>query len=462
MQDVSPGPSALRVSPASAWRTDDAWAIAAGLSLILVGTAFTLGGTGFGWIAVTPPKWSHVSELAVHFAKDWPRYVAQFVLWSALIGVALRALGYRPGRVLPAFSLIYALSVVIFCAGQWASAVKYNLEPPLLALAAGLILANLRVLPQWLDDGFRVEFYIKLGVVLLGATLPLSLIAWAGPVALLQAFIVSVVTFGVIFAVARVLGVENRFAAVLGAGGAVCGVSAAIAIGASVGGRRQDVATVISIVVLWAVVMIFVLPYAAAGLGLPAGVGGAWIGTSEFADAAGFAAAQAYGGIAAHVPGAPPGAAEQSVAAFTLMKVVGRDMWIGVWAVVLSLVATTRWADTGIRSSARVSDVWRRFPKFVLGFLAASVLITLVAQHAGHDAFTKTVTPALVTPIKNLRSWAFEFGFLSIGLTTRGRDLAGIAGRPFAAFAAGAAVNVVLGLVLSAGVFGAYWARLGQ
>ena len=179
-------------------------------------------------------------------------------------------------------------------------------------------------------------------------------------------------------------------------------------------------------------------------------------------DAGGFAAALAYGGIAAHVPVAPASAAEQSVAAFTLMKVVGRDMWIGVWAVVLSLVATTRWAETGIRSAPRASDVWQRFPKFVLGFLAASVLITLVAQHAGHDAFTKTVTPALVTPIKNLRSWAFEFGFLCIGLTTRGRDLAGIAGRPFAAFAAGAAVNVVLGLALSAGVFGAYWARLGQ
>ena len=98
----------------------------------------------------------------------------------------------------------------------------------------------------------------------------------------------------------------------------------------------------------------------------------------------------------------------------------------------------------------------------MLGFLAASVLITLVAQHAGHAAFTKTLTPALVTPIKNLRSWAFEFGFLSIGLTTRGRDLAGIGGRPLAAFSVGVAVNVALGLALSAGLFRAYWAQLGQ
>ncbi len=462
MQDFAAPSAALRAGPPSPWRTDDIWAVLAGLGLVVAGIVLTLAGPGLGWIAVTPPKWTHLAELSAHFAQAWPRYAAQFVLWSAIIGVALQALGYRAGRVLPAFVLIYALSIVIFCAGQWASAVKYNFEPPLLALAAGLILANLRVLPAVFDEGFRVEFYIKLGVVLLGATLPLSLIAWAGPVALLQAFIVSIVTFGVIFAVARALGIERRFAAVLGAGGAVCGVSAAIAIAAAVGARGRDAATTISIVVIWAIVMIFVLPYAAAALGLPAGVGGAWIGTSEFADAAGFAAAQAYGGMAAHVPGAPPGTAEQSIAAFTLMKVVGRDMWIGIWALVLSFIAATRWNDTPIQGRAGASEIWRRFPKFVLGFLAASVLITLVAQHAGHAAFTKTITPSLVTPIKNLRSWAFEFGFLSIGLTTRWRDLAGIAGRPLAAFSIGALVNVALGLALSADVFRTYWAQLGQ
>ena len=59
----------------------------------------------------------------------------------------------------------------------------------------GLVLSNLDVLPRSLDAGFRVEFYIKLGVVLLGATLPFSLIVWAGPVALLQASIVMFRTY---------------------------------------------------------------------------------------------------------------------------------------------------------------------------------------------------------------------------------------------------------------------------
>jgi uncharacterized membrane protein YadS len=462
MQQISSPESFAPPRLSALWRVEDWWVVAAGLGLVVAGIVLFYGGTSLAWIAVTPPKWTEPAQLSGHFAANWPRYAAQFGLWLAIVSAAFAGLGYRLRTTVPAFVLIYALSVVIFSAGQWSSAVRYNLEPPLVALLAGLVIANLPILPRALDDGFRVEFYIKLGVVLLGATLPFSLIAWAGPVAVLQAGIVSLVTFGVIFAVARAIGIAPRFAAVLGVGGAVCGVSGAIAIAAAVGARKQDVAVVISIVILWAIAMIFVLPFAAAGLGLPAGIGGAWIGTSEFADAAGIAAAQAYGDIAAHVPGAPAGAADQSVAAFTLMKVVGRDMWIGIWAVVLSMVATTRWDDTGIDHRAGAGEIWRRFPKFVIGFLVASILITLVAQSAGHAAYGKTVTPGLVTPIKNLRSWAFTFGFLSIGLTTRLGALAVVAGRPLAAFSAGVAVNVVLGFALSAWVFGAYWAHLGQ
>jgi uncharacterized membrane protein YadS len=457
--DIRPSADAKQpVRAVSFLRTDDAWAVFAGLGLILLAwLLFTQGGS-LGWIAVTPPKWTTLAQIAGHFATAWPRYLAQGALWLALFTGALAALGFPPLRAALGFVFIYVLSLAIFAFGQWSVAIHYNLEPPLVALFLGLIIANTGLLPKSLDPGFRVELYIKLGVVLLGATLPFTLIAWAGPIAVLQAGIVSLVTFGVIFALARALGLDPRLSAVLGVGGAVCGVSAAIAVSAAVGARRQDAAVTISIVVLWAIVMIFVLPFAASALGLPAGVGGAWIGTSEFADAAGLAAAQAFGEMAARAAGT----ADQAVAAFTLMKVVGRDIWIGIWAVLLSVAAVTWWDDTGVQSRASAGEIWRRFPKFVLGFLAASLIVTLIAQLAGHAAFAKTVTPALVTPVKNLRTWAFAFGFLSIGLTTRLRDLSGIALRPLAAFTGGVAVNVALGLVLSAYVFAGYWAGLGH
>ncbi len=259
--------------------------------------------------------------------------------------------------------------------------------------------------------------------------------AWAGPVAIVQAAIVSLVTFGVIYFSAKRSGLDPRLAATLGTGGAVCGVSGAIAIGGAVGAKKQDVSVAISLVVVWAIVMIFVLPLAARALHLSTGVAGAWIGTSEFADAA--------------------------VTAFTLMKVIGRDVWIGVWAFALSLIVTTRWERTGIQSASPsgAGEIWRRFPKFVLGFLIASAIVTVISRGYDYAAYKKEVLTGFVAPLQALRTFAF---FLSIGLTTRLREFVSVGARPFYAFTLGVIVNVALGFVLSTQVFNDFWNHLGQ
>jgi uncharacterized membrane protein YadS len=310
----------------------------------------------------------------------------------------------------------------------------------------------------------RVEFYIKVGIILLGATLPFTLLVWAGPVAVGQASIVSLVTFFVIFFAAKAFGLDRRFAAVLGVGGAVCGVSAAIAIAGAVRAKREHASVAITLVILWAIVMIFVLPFASRSLGLSTAVAGAWIGTSEFADAAGIAAAHAYGDFAKHAGGAIAGAPEASLQAFTLMKVVGRDIWIGIWAFVLAIVATTRWEseDNGVKAKANAGEIWARFPKFVIGFVIASALVTWIASHYSLADYRKVVTPEFVAPITALRTWAFIFCFLSIGLTTRLRLLSTTGLKPFLAFTAGVVVNIAIGYALSAHVFASYWNSLGQ
>ncbi len=441
------------------WLKEDWWAIWLGLGIVILGYILFAEGASLKWLAVMPPKWATVAQLGAHFADNYVRYIAQFLGWLAIFTVALSALGHKPAEFIPSFIFLYVLSVIIISIGQWDQANKYNLEAPLVALAVGLVLSNLIGLPRWLDAGFRVEFYVKTGIVLLGATLPFTLIVWAGPIAILQASIVSIVTFLGIYFVAVALGLDRRLAATLGAGGAVCGVSAAIAIAAAVGAKKDDASIAIATVILWAIVMIFVLPLVAQGLHLSTGVAGAWIGTSEFADAAGFAAAQAYGDLAGHAPGIA-GTSDQSVFAFTLMKVVGRDVWIGIWAFILAIVATTRWdaAETGRKADA--SQIWWRFPKFVLGFLVASLIVTWVASHYSLADYNKSVVPTLVAPIKDLRTWAFAFCFLSIGLTTRFRGLATVGAKPFVAFTSGVVVNVILGFILSALVFATHWENL--
>jgi uncharacterized integral membrane protein (TIGR00698 family) len=382
----------------------------------------------------------------------------QFLAWLAVFTVALTSLGHKARDFLPSFVILYALSVAIFNLGQWDQANTYNLEPPLVALAVGLVLSNLIGLPRFLDAGFRVEFYIKTGIVLLGATLPFTLIVWAGPAAILQASIVSIVTFLVIYWVAIKLGLDKRLAATLGAGGAVCGVSAAIAIAGAVSAKKEDAPIAITTVIIWAIAMIFVLPFIAQALHLSAGVGGAWIGTSEFADAAGFAAAQTYGNLASH--GAVAGTSDQAIFAYTLIKVVGRDVWIGIWAFVLAIIATTQWERAQSGRKPEAAEIWWRFPKFVIGFLVTSLLVTAVTTGYTLADYNKNVVPSLVAPIKDLRTWAFIFCFLSIGLTTRFRELVSVGKKPFLAFSAGAVVNVVIGFILSAIVFASHWNNL--
>lgn len=441
------------------WSKEDWWAVWLGLGVIILAYVFYLAGSSISWIAVAPAKWSTLSELAAQLSKSGIRYLALLGAFLVLFTIVISFIGQKPGTFIPSFIFVFILSAIIYVAGNWDQATRYNLEPPLVALGIGLIISNLIGLPRWLDAGFRVEFYIKLGIVLLGATLPFTLIIWAGPVAILQASIVSVVTFLTIFFVARKLGLDHRLAAVLGAGGAVCGVSASIAIAGAVRAKKEHPPIAISLVVFWAIIFIFALPLVARTLRLPTGVGGAWIGTSEFADAAGLAAAQSYGGLAGKGLGIS-GTADQALASYTLIKVIGRDIWVGIWAFVLALISVTVWERSETNSKVQIGQIWWRFPKFVIGFLIASILTTWIVHGNTLVDYNKLVKPSLIAPITSLRTWAFTFSFLSIGLTTRFRDLANAGVKPFLAFTAGVIVNVILGYILSVIVFGHYWSSV--
>jgi len=438
--------------------TEDWWAVWLGLGVVGVAYIFYLSGSSISWLAVAPAKWSTWSQLCAQLSTNGIRYVALLATLLLVFTIVTSFIGQKPKAFIPAFIFIFVISTIIYIAGSWDQANRYNLEPPLMALALGLFISNVIGLPRWLDAGFRVEFYIKLGIVLLGATLPFTLIIWAGPVAILQASIVSLVTFLTIFFVARKLGLDHRLAAVLGAGGAVCGVSASIAIAGAVRAKKEHPPIAISLVVFWAIILIFTLPLVARALNLPTGVAGAWIGTSEFADAAGLAAAQSYGGLAGTHGIA--GTADQALASYTLIKVIGRDIWIGIWSLVLALISVTYWERSETNSKVQIGQIWWRFPKFVIGFLVASVLTTLIVHGHTLADYNKLVKPSLILPITSLRTWAFTFSFLSIGLTTRFRDLANAGVKPFIAFTVGVIVNVILGYILSIVVFGHYWATV--
>jgi uncharacterized integral membrane protein (TIGR00698 family) len=437
---------------------EDWWSVILGICIIGIAYALFTWGSSLDWIAAAPRPWSSLSGLGEQFQSDLSRYLAQFLAMLSLFTFAAWTMGQSIAGFIGGFILVYALSLVAFVIGTSDFAQAYSIEPALIALAVGAVIGNLVRFSDSLSEAFRVEFYIKTGIVLLGATLPVTLIAWAGPIAVVQASIVSIVTFMVIYWTAQFLELDRKLGTLLAVGGAVCGISAVIAIAGAIRARREHMSIAVASVVAWSIVMIVVLPLLARAWYLSAGVGGAWIGTSEFADAAGFVAVHTYGAFARS--GAIAGTPDQAIWSYTLLKVVGRDIWIGIWAVILSFVAMTRWETPELRTRVSLMDIWRRFPKFIIGLFAASILATLASRNLSYPDFEATVRPGFINPLTNLRSWVFNFSFVSIGLTTRLRGLAPAGGSAFIAFATGVLVNLVLGFVLSAIVFQSYWSNL--
>jgi uncharacterized integral membrane protein (TIGR00698 family) len=427
------------------WKKEDYWAVWIGLGLVVISLLFWLSGSTFiTKIAVSfPGNWTDFSKITAHLSANAVNLILLWVVFTVLFSIAVKALGHKLGEFILGFTILFVASIIIYILGASKFSNYYNLESPLWALIIGMLVTNVFKLPKWFDTSLRTEFYVKTGIVLLGATLPFTKIIQAGPMAFMQATVIAVSTFCTIYFVGtRVLKLDKRFATTLAAGGSVCGVSGSIAIGSAVKADKKHVSIAISLVVAWAIVMVIVLPFVIRALGIGNGPGGAWIGTSEFADAAGMAAAASLG--------------EQAIHTFTLMKVVGRDMFIGIWCFIMALISCTQWEKDECGTKPQAIEIWYRFPKFVIGFFVGSILLTLII--AASDAKTAaSVTSNVMNPITVLRSWSFIFTFLCIGLTTRFRDLTSVGWKPFLAFTAGVIINVPLGFIFSTIILNGFW-----
>ena len=427
------------------WKKEDYWAVWIGFGLVLAALIFWYAGSGFlKSIAVSfPGNWKDFSKITDHLSANAVNLLLLWFVFTVIFAIAVKILGHDLGEFILGFTILFAASIVIYILGTSRFSNHYNLESPLWALILGMVVTNLFKLPKWFDTSLRTEFYVKTGIVLLGATLPFTKIMQAGPMAFTQATIIAVTTFATIYFVGtKVLKLDKRFATTLAAGGSICGVSGSIAIGSAVKADKKHVSVSISLVVVWAIVMVIFLPFVIRALGIADGPGGAWIGTSEFADAAGMAAAASI--------------SEQAIHTFTLMKVVGRDMFIGIWCFIMALISVTQWEKGEGGQKPHASEIWYRFPKFVIGFFAASILTTLII--ASSDAKTAaSVNADVLGTITVLRNWSFIFTFLCIGLTTRFRDLTSVGWKPFLAFTAGVIINVPLGFIFSTVIFNEFW-----
>ena len=288
-----------------------------------------------------------------------------------------------------------------------------SIEFPVYAIALGLIgnfvLTKLAIRDA-LSQGFRTEFFIKTGLVLLGASINLKLLVTAAGPAIVQALLLISIVFGFTWWLGGRLGLDDKLRALLASAVSICGVSAAIAAAGAVQAKREQLAYAASLVIAFALPSIFLLPWLASVFGLPDAVAGAWIGGNIDTTAAVTAAGSLAG--------------EDALAIATIVKTT-QNALIGIVAIALTAYFALKVERSKDRAAGSVSigQFWERFPKFVIGFVAASIIGTLYLQWAGADGKPTAAT------IDALRTWFLTFAFVAIGLefTSQGSARGGLA-----------------------------------
>ena len=384
-------------------------------------------------LIATPAKWTDSPLESLQKAPLG--LVGGLLICTALFGLGVWLGGDRLGPFLKAFPLLFALATLAYLLSEQAVIKYYGLEYALWALLVGLLISNTIGTPALLRPAVRTELYIKVGLVLLGAEvlfgkllalgIPGICIAWiTTPIVLITTY-----WFG-----QRVLKMESRsLNMVISADMSVCGVSAAIATASACKAKKEELSLAIGISLAFTVIMMVVQPMVIRAIGLDPVIGGAWIGGTI--DSTGAVAAA----------GAALGKEAELVA--TTVKMI-QNILIGVVAFFVAVywvTAVERTPDS--RPDAR--EIWRRFPKFIFGFLAASVLMSVVndAVAGGPEIFKATIDGAT----KTLRGWFFCLAFVSIGLETDFRELGRFlrGGKPLTLYVCGQALNLALTLLMS-------------
>ncbi|MGB7348045.1 MAG: putative sulfate exporter family transporter [Pirellulaceae bacterium] len=376
--------------------------------------------------------------------------------WSTLLGVVgsflvlgillSLAIGVRDGfsggtRFIKGFIGVFLLATFAYTlAGQ--SVVKaYNLEYALWALMVGLVISNTIGTPSWIRPAVLTEFFIKTGLVLLGAEVLMSRLLALGIPGIAVAWIVTpIVLISTYVFGQKVLKMESRsLNMVIAADMSVCGVSAAIAAAAACKAKKEELSLAIGMSLSFTVIMMIVMPPVIRLIGLSDTVGGAWMGGTIDATGAVAAAGASLG--------------ERALETAATVKMI-QNILIGVSAFGIATYWVTCVEKDPGGQRVGISEIWKRFPRFVLGFIAASIVFSII--HGTLAGGPELVDSMIGGSTKTLRGWFFCLAFVSIGLETKFSDLAPYfkGGKPLILYLCGQTLNLILTLIMAYLMFG--------
>lgn len=416
--------------------TEDYWAVTIAGVVIIAILALASWVPGFK-LPLPTYKWETSSDLLSKVLSPTNLLLALLtgVIILVLSGIAILLSGGSIKNYVKGFLLIYVLAVIAMIIAGNKVVNYYGFEYVIFALILGLLLGNLTTVPAWLKEAARSEFFIKTGLVIYGTSILFTDIIKAGLPGLLQSVLVVSVVWFVALWVSRKLKVDDEFGVILASAVAICGVSAAIVASGAIKGDKKKLSYVTTLVLLVAVPMMVIQPWLSKFLGLSEIVGGAWLGGTLDTTASVSAAAQQVG--------------ENAVKAGVIVK-FSQNVLIGVAAFFIALWWTYRKGtkvEGGNTEKVGLGVVWERFPKFVLGFVAASLLFSFLIP---------TQLASAVSPVfSGLRTVWFALAFVAIGLEARFADLVKTdGGRPAVAFISAQLFNIIWTLLWAYLLFG--------
>jgi uncharacterized membrane protein YadS len=431
--------------------SEDWLSVIIGLFIFVLALAALANVDLIGWV-VTTSVWSNLGEALGTASKSYAPLGGAGALvatYAALLGVlsaAAVALKANVKKFALAFTAVFAIAYASWIVGSYANFAavtpaelqKFGISWSLrltneggfvFALVAGLIIAN--VFPRFAEtikEAVRPELYIKIAIVILGGffaitaagelNLATSLLL-RGVAAIIEAYLIY---WAVVYFVARKwFGFNREWAAPLASGISICGVSAAIATGGAIRARPIVPVLVSSLVVVFAVIEVLILPFLAQTfLWREPLVAGAWIGLAVKTDGA----AVAGGGITESLilaKSAAEGVKYQPgwILGTTATVKVFIDVFIGIWAFVLGYIWTNHINATS--DKVKVAEIWQRFPKFILGFVLTFLIGLYLALATPADVAAKV--PAAIGEANTFRVIFFILTFFSIGVLSNFKKL---------------------------------------
>ena len=392
------------------WKKEDWLAVCIGFIVIALGCVAVLTGA-FDFAAAkfsTWHLWENVPEkkalLSQLNAAFWIKLLRTFLVLGILFTAGVKLQGGMVREFLPAFVVLFVLAIVVRLISAEFTLNRY-LEWAFWALIVGLLISNTVGVPDWLKPAIRTEFYIKTGLVIMGFSVLFSNIAKFGLYGLGIAWVVTpIVILFMWWLGTKVFKIENKpLVITLSAATSVCGTSAAIATGAASGAKKNDLSIAISISIIFTILMMVFEPMIIRWSGMSQLMGGALIGGTVDSTGAVVLAGNALG----------PEAEQAAV----LVKSI-QNILIGFIAFFVAVFFATRVENSGA-SKVGASEIWRRFPKFIIGFFVASLVASFVVLPNTDGATVKAINGVL----DQYKNWAFVLAFTSIGLDTNFKEL---------------------------------------